>query len=352
VYPALAVLQAIKDKAEVLWIGGEGGMETRLVERSGIPFRTIPAAGIHGIGLRSLPRNLWQLSRGVFASRRILMEFRPDVLFFTGGYVAVPMALAGWKVPNLLYVPDIEPGLALNTLTRFADKIAVTAEDSFRYFKHPERIILTGYPTRSDLTGWTRQTARQTLNLTDESPVLLVSGGSKGARSINNAVLANLPALVEMTQVVHITGELDWPEVEEKMKALPTAQSARYHTFPYLHEEMGAALAAADLAVSRAGASILGEYPLFGLPAILVPYPHAWRYQKVNANYLVQRGAAIVLEDGTLSVQLLPTIKELLSQPQKLASMQAAMQRLSHPEAAAEIGRQILALGRREETRP
>lgn len=351
-YPALAVLQAIKDKAEVLWTGGEGGMETRLVERSGIPFRTIPAAGIHGIGLRSLPRNLWQLSRGVFASRRILMEFRPDVLFFTGGYVAVPMALAGRKVPSLLYVPDIEPGLALNTLTRFADKIAVTAEDSYQYFKHPGRLILTGYPTRSDLTGWTRQTARQTLNLTDESPVLLVSGGSKGARSINNAVLANLPALVEMTQVVHITGELDWPEVEEKMKALPTAQSVRYHAFPYLHEEMGAALAAADLAVSRAGASILGEYPLFGLPAILVPYPHAWRYQKVNANYLVQRRAAIVLEDGTLSVQLLPTVKELLSQPQKLASMQAAMQRLSHPEAAAEIGRQILALGRREETRP
>ena len=99
VYPALAVLQAIKDSAEVLWIGGEGGMETRLVERSGIPFKAIPAAGVHGVGLRTLPRNLWQLGRGVLASRRILREFKPDVLFFTGGYVAVPVALAGWKVP-------------------------------------------------------------------------------------------------------------------------------------------------------------------------------------------------------------------------------------------------------------
>ncbi len=146
-------------------------METQLVERSGIPFKTIPAAGVHGIGLRTLPRNLWQLGRGVLASRRILREFKPDVLFFTGGYVAVPMALAGWKVPSLLYVPDIEPGLALNTLARFADKIAVTAEDSFRYFtgtragKHPERISLTGYPTRADLAGWTRQAARKALNL-------------------------------------------------------------------------------------------------------------------------------------------------------------------------------------------
>ena len=321
-------------------------METRLVERNGIPFRAIPAAGVHGIGLRTLPRNLWQLGRGVFASRRILREFKPDVLFFTGGYVAVPMALAGWKVPSLLYVPDIEPGLALNTLARFADRIAVTAQDSFRYFSHPGRISLTGYPTRSDLSGWTRQAARRKLGLTEGSPVLLVSGGSKGARSINNAVLANLPALVEMAQVIHITGDLDWPVVEAKMKELTQAQSARYHAFPYLHEEMGAALAAADLALSRAGASTLGEYPLFGLPAILVPYPHAWRYQKVNAEYLVRHAAAVMLEDAKLSDQILTTVNNLLGDPQRLASMRLAMQSLSHPEAATQIGRQVLALGR------
>jgi len=374
VYPALAVLQAIKDNAEVLWIGGEGGMETQLVERSGIPFRTIPAAGVHGIGLRNLPRNLWQLSRGVLASRRILREFKPDVLFFTGGYVAVPMALAGWKVPSLLYVPDIEPGLALNTLARFADKIAVTAEDSLSYFtstsgtracKQPERITLTGYPVRADLARWTRQAACKELNLSEESPVLLVSGGSKGARSINTAVLANLPALVEAAQIVHITGELDWPNVEEKAKELfkdallqsttsgiPTIQSARYHAFPYLHEQMGAALAAADLTLSRAGASTLGEYPLFGLPAVLVPYPHAWRYQKINAGYLARHAAAVLLEDEKLIDQLLPTIKDLLNQPQKLAAMRSAMQQLSHPDAAAQIGRQLLALCPDKEKRP
>ncbi len=326
-------------------------METQLVERNGIPLKTIPAAGVHGVDLRTLPRNLWQLGRGISASRRILQEFKPDVLFFTGGYVAVPMALAGRKIPSLLYVPDIEPGLALNTLARFADRIAVTAEDSFRYFANPGRIVLTGYPTRSDLTGWTRQAARQTLGLTDESPILLAFGGSKGARSINNAVLANLPAILELAQVIHITGELDWPDMETKNKNLSKAQLARYHAYPYLHEEMGAALAAADLALSRAGASSLGEFPLFGLPAILVPYPHAWRYQKVNANYLVQHGAAVLLEDARLSDQILPTVNTLLNQPQKLASMRLAMQSLSHPEAAAGIGRELLALGR-ERSKP
>jgi UDP-N-acetylglucosamine--N-acetylmuramyl-(pentapeptide) pyrophosphoryl-undecaprenol N-acetylglucosamine transferase len=329
-------------------------MEAGLVERNGIPFKAIPAAGVHGVGLRILPHNLMQLGRGFFASRRILREFKPDVLFFTGGYTAIPMALAGWKVPSLLYVPDIEPGLALKTLGRFADRIIITAEDSFRYFtsraigikRRTGRIILAGYPTRPDLTKWTRQTARQKLGLTNESPVLLVLGGSKGARSINDAIIANLTDLLDMVQLIHITGNPDWSAIEAKTRQLPEKQSARYHVFPYLHEEIGAALAAADLALSRAGASVLGEYPLYGLPAILVPYPHAWRYQKVNADYLVRRGAAVMLEDSRLSDQVLPIVKDLLGQPQKLASLRIAMQQLSHPEAAEKIGGQILALGR------
>jgi len=321
-------------------------METELVERNGISFRAIPAAGVHGVGLRALPHNIWQLSRGVQASRRILREFNPDVLFFTGGYVAVPMALAGWKVPTLLYVPDIEPGLALNTLARFADRIAITSEASKPYFRHPERLRLTGYPTRLGLDKWSRSDAYRTLNLTGDSPVVLASGGSKGARSINQAVVKNLPELLERAQVVHLTGELDWPDVQEKTKDLPADKASRYHAHPYFHEEMGAALSAADLVISRAGASTLGEYPLFGLPAILVPYPHAWRYQRVNANYLAQHGAAVLLEDNRLQDQLLPTVNDLLDHPQKLDAMKEAMQHLSHPQAAAEIGRQLVALSR------
>ena len=343
-YPALAVLQTMQNKAEVLWVGGEGGMEARLVERANVPFKTIPAAGIHGVGLKTLPGNVLRLVRGFFAARRILHDFKPDVMFFTGGYVAVPMALAGMRIPTVLYIPDIEPGLALKTLALFADKIAVTAQDSFRYFSHQERLVLTGYPTRAKLAKWTRSNARQTLRLTDGAPVLLIFGGSKGAHSINTAVLANLSPLLERAQVIHITGELDWSTVEARAKGLNKTQAARYHAFPYLDEEMGAALAAADLALSRAGASTLGEYPLFGLPAILVPYPYSWRYQKVNADNLVRQGAAVLLEDGKLSDQLLPTVNDLLSHPQKMASMRAAMQRLSHPEAAAEINRQLFAL--------
>ena len=319
-------------------------MEAGLVERAGIPFRAIPAAGVHGVGLRSLPRNLWQLGRGVLASRKILGEYRPDVLLFTGGYVAVPMAVAGIRVPTLLCVPDIEPGLALKTLARFADRIALTAEDSQRYFRKARRTLLTGYPTRPDLSTWTRQRARKALKLAEDAPVLLVLGGSKGARSINRAVLAELPALLELTQVVHVTGQLDWAEVQAGTPGLDKQQYARYHAFPYLHEQMGAALAAADLALSRAGASTLGEYPLFGLASILVPYPYAWRYQKVNADYLVRRGAALLLTEDRLTGELLDTLKGLLQAPERLEAMRTAARSLARPQAAAQIGRLLLEL--------
>ena len=343
-YPALAVLQTMENKAEVLWVGGEGGMEARLVERAKVPFKTIPAAGVHGVGLKTLPGNVFRLVRGFFAARRILLEFKPEVLFFTGGYVAVPMALAGMRVPTALYVPDIEPALALKALARFADKIAVTAQDSFRYFNHRDRLVLTGYPTRPDLTKWTRSDAILTLNLTGGAPILLVLGGSKGAHSINNAVLANLPAILEQAQVIHITGELDWAIVESKAKELTKTQTARYHAYPYLHEEMGAALATADLVLSRSGASTLGEYPLFGLPAVLVPYPYAWHYQKLNADTLVRHGAALMVTDSNLKTELLPTIKDLLQNPTRLSAMRAAAKSLSHPQAANEIGQLLLEL--------
>ena len=319
-------------------------METRLLERANMPFKTIPAAGVHGVSLVTLPGNIFRLVRGFLASLLILNEYKPDVMFFTGGYVAVPMAVAGLHIPSFLFVPDIEPAFALKTLAFFAEKIAVVAKESFRYFKHRERLVLTGYPTRADLSRWTRFNARQHFGLTSESPVLLVVGGSKGAHSINIAVLENLSSLLKRAQVIHITGELDWQTVESKANGLTGVQAGRYHAFPYLHEDMGAALAAADLVISRAGASTLGEYPMFGLPAILVPYPYAWQYQKVNADSLVNNGAALILEDGKLSEQLIPTIDDLFSQPQKLASMRIAVRKLSRPDAAAEIGRQLLAL--------
>jgi UDP-N-acetylglucosamine--N-acetylmuramyl-(pentapeptide) pyrophosphoryl-undecaprenol N-acetylglucosamine transferase len=326
---------------ETLWVGGEGGMEESLVRRQGIPFHSIPAAGLHGVNVTVLPRNLWLIGRGILAARKLLNRFKPDVIFFTGGYVAVPVALAGQSIPSLLYVPDIEPGMALRSLAGSADVVAVTSNESQKFFN--KSVLETGYPIRTELALWNRQTAHQHLNITSKLPVLLVLGGSKGAYSINQAILNNLPGLLAKFEVIHLCGERDWQVVKSASEGLSAELAPRYHAIAYLHE-MGAALAAADLVVSRAGASALGEYPLFALPAVLVPYPHAWRYQKVNADYLTRRGAAIMLEDRRLNDDLLDTLTVLAENPNKLKAMRAAMFELSHPRAAEKIANALIEL--------
>ncbi len=337
-YPALAVLQALgSDAAQVLWVGSQGGMEASLVQRAGIPFTAIPAAGVHGVGLRSLPRNLRLLLRGMAAARRVLREFQPDVLLYTGGYVTASMALDARSYSSLVYVPDIEPGMALKFLARFADIIVVTAEESRAFLPGKKRVIVTGYPNRLEFGTWDPAAARASLGLKADIPVLLVFGGSQGARSINQAVSACLPELLETLQVLHIAGEKNYAEIVEARERLSEQLHSRYYVYPYLHEEMAAALAASDLAVSRAGAATLGEYPLSGLPAILVPYPHAWRYQKVNAAYLAERGAAVVLPDERLNDELLPLVKSLFANAEKREAMRTAMRSLAFPDAANQI---------------
>jgi len=205
-------------------------------------------------------------------------------------------------------------------------------------------IAETGYPVRADFLKWDRPSARKTLGLHEDKPVLLVTGGSRGARSINQAVLECLPSLLELAQVIHISGQLDWPTVEAAANSQSGTNRRDYHAFPYLHEEMGAALAASDLVVSRAGASSLGEYPLLGLPAVLVPYPHAWRYQKVNADYLAIRGAAVLLEDSRLKEELFNVVQSILTDSAKREAMRVSMSALTRPQAARQIAQQLIEL--------
>lgn len=322
-------------------------MEADLVTRQNIPFRAIPAAGLHGVGLRSLPANLVKLTQGYFASRRILREFKPDVLLFTGGYVAAPVALAGLHLPSMLYVPDIEPGLALKALSKVADTITLTTETSRRFFPAGKRLIVTGYPLRADLHKVDQRTARKQLGLSNDLPVLMISGGSKGARLINQAITTNLSQLLQFVQVIHLTGELDWSETQKVQADLPADLASRYHAYPYLHEEMALAFSSADIVLSRAGASTLGELPFYALPAILVPYPFAWRYQKVNADYLAEKGTAVVVENNILSEKLLPVLHELLDDAAKLQNMKNAMSSLSKPDAAAQIAERVIEMGSR-----
>ena len=321
-------------------------MEEELVPRAGIPITTIHAAGMHGVGWKAAPGNAVRMFLGLVEAWREIGRFGAEAVFVTGGYLTVPAALAARlrKVPVVVYVPDIEPAMAAKFAARFARRIAVTADRSAAFYPKGALVTVTGYPLREEVLSASRAEGRKTFGIPADEPVLLAFGGSRGARSINRALLSTLPRLLEEMHVIHITGTLDWPEVDKVRHNLPKWHKARYHAYPYLHEEMGGALAASDIAVSRAGASVLGEYPHFGLPSILVPYPHAWRYQHTNAEFLESQGAAIVLPDDTLSESMAAQVLSLMADKPRRKEMRKVLEKINQKNSALKLAGEVIAV--------
>jgi UDP-N-acetylglucosamine--N-acetylmuramyl-(pentapeptide) pyrophosphoryl-undecaprenol N-acetylglucosamine transferase len=315
-------------------------MECELVCREGVDFIGIQAGAMHGVGVWRMIRGAFKLGSGIVNAFTLMGRFKPEVVLLTGGFVGVPVSIAAWMrhVPAVVYLPDIEPGQALKVMAKLATKVATTTEASAQFIKR-NKMVVTGYPVREVFKHVTRENARAHFNIAPDDKVLLVFGGSKGARNLNRAVTANLPEFLAKLDVrlMHISGNADWEEVQTARAQLPVDLQRRYMIFPYLHEEMAQAMAAADLAVCRSGASSLGELPFLGLPAILVPYPYAWRYQKVNASYLVERGAAIVVEDANLQTELLGAVSQLLGDPKKLTSMRQSLLGMGGRNGAEQI---------------
>jgi UDP-N-acetylglucosamine--N-acetylmuramyl-(pentapeptide) pyrophosphoryl-undecaprenol N-acetylglucosamine transferase len=307
---------------------------------------TISAAPIRGRAPWTVARNLVQTLAGVRQALREIEDFGPGAIFVTGGYVSVPVVVAGWlrRVPILIYLPDIEPGLAIRVLSRLARRVAVSVEGSQRYFP-AHKTTVTGYPVRPELFTVDKGKARKALGLEEGLKTLLVFGGSRGARSINLALSKVLDHLLDVCQIIHIYGRLDAQWVEGRRAELPAHLRARYRAYAYLHGEMAQALAAADLVVARAGAATLGELPALGLPGILVPYPYAGRHQELNADYLVSHGAAVKVDNADLEGKLLPTVMELLGNEELLAQMGERARSLARPEAAQRIAQELGLLG-------
>ncbi len=350
VYPALSVLDALRElvgeeNIQILYVGHRRGVEATLVPRRGVPLRTIPGGQVRGQSPWTLTRNLVLEARGYVQARRIVREFQPHVGFITGGWVTVPVAVALRRagVPFVIYLPDVSPGLAIRTLQRLAQSVTVTVEEAATYF--PGKAVVTGYPVRKAVLEARRDQAREQLGLPQEDRVVLVFGGSRGARSINRAVVAHAQALLSLAHVVHMTGSLDYGWVSAAARELPSDLRARYHVYEYLHEEMPLALAAADVVVSRAGASVLGEFPARGLPAVLVPYPHAGRHQERNARYLVDRGAAVLVDDEHLGRDLVPTLRGLLEDEVRRRRMADAARSAFRANGARNIACELLRWG-------
>jgi UDP-N-acetylglucosamine--N-acetylmuramyl-(pentapeptide) pyrophosphoryl-undecaprenol N-acetylglucosamine transferase len=333
VVPALAVADALRaEGAHVTFIGGERA-EAKLVPAAGYPLRTITVEGLSRTNPLRAARALGRSGMALRHARALLGELAPDAVMGGGGYVAGPVGVAALtrRIPLVLTEADSHLGLTNRMLAPFACKVclsfAIEGRDGPRY-------RLTGRPIPSSTRE--RDSARARLGIAADETCVLVFGGSLGARSIN---LAAIDAFAETSfHVLHISGRRDYQELAKR--ALP----AGYDLREYLElQDFADALAAADLVIARAGGSVF-EIAAHGLPAILVPYPHAAAdHQSTNARWMTQAGAAIAIADGELSgARLAREVAAVLSDRARLRAMAAAASRLARPDAAADVAHELL----------
>jgi undecaprenyldiphospho-muramoylpentapeptide beta-N-acetylglucosaminyltransferase len=351
IYPALAVAEALRRVApetKMHYVGSVGGMEDKLVPRQLVDsYQSVYAGPVHSVGLVRTITSLLKIAVGMVQALALVLRLRPQVMFMTGGFATLPVAAACWllRVPIIIFLPDIEPALTIKVISRLARLVLTATNDSVGYFPKSMTVNQIGYPLRADLMKATREAGIAHFKLDPARKTLLITGGSRGSRNINEAIGDIVPDLIaDGWQLIHISGELDAQQVSDRRDTLLEEQKAHYQVYSYLHDDMGLAEAAADLVVSRAGASILGEYPFFGLPSILIPLAFAWRYQRTNAEWLASRGAAIRIDDHKVKTELLPAIRKLATDAEALAQMGKAAVALARPEAADLIAMAILSM--------
>lgn len=349
-FPALAIADEIRKRkpdAEITFIGTTDRVEARVVPQRGYAFLSIWISGL---------RRRWALSNLLFPlkvfiacvqSFFLVKKLEPDVVVGTGGYVCGPplfiASLLG--IPTLIQEQNSLPGVTTRLLAARATQVHLSFEATKQFLKRTDHVFVSGTPTAmTEPIG--REEGLSLFHLKPDRKTLLVFGGSLGASSINRAVAGILSGLRAMNvQTIWQTGELDFERMNriiQEMHADREEPLVRVYKFI---DRMAYAYAACDLAVCRAGATTLAELTSLGVPAILVPYPFAAAdHQRRNAEMMQREGAALMIHDADLGVQLLGTVQELLNDDARRATMAARARALGRPEAAATVAAAVLAL--------
>lgn len=349
IYPALTLIDAIKNKrpdAEFLYVGTEKGLEADIVPKAGITFTALKLEG--GLERHFTLANISRAANAVWSIKHasdIVKDFKPNVVVGTGGYVCGPILLAAslMKVPTLIQEQNAVAGVTNKILSKFVNKIAVGTQDALKNFP-ADKTIYTGNPIRSTVLDAKKEDGLKEFGFTADKPIVLISGGSRGARSINDAMIDVLKSAAQKNsaQFLHVTGKGEFDSVMERLADL---NAPNIKVVPYLYN-MPQAMAMADLAIFRAGATGLAELTARGVPAILIPYPYAAEnHQEFNARALVDAGAARMILNKDLTAEILSAqLDELLSSPETLKQMAKASLSLGKPNAADEIANLILSL--------
>lgn len=337
--PAIAVANLLKERypdCEILFIGAAGEMEEKLVPQAGFPLRGLPASSFRrGKSLKAFTHNIHGVGQIVSAMRsckKILRQFKPDVIVGTGGYASFPALYMGARlgIPICVHEANAVPGLATRLVADRADRILVSFRESAAHYKHPERVEVVGMPVRREFIYTKREDARRELGL-DERPLILSAFGSLGAREMNKAV-AEMFRLEQKQglpyQHIHATGSYGWKWMPDHVKSLGVdlEHCAGLSMQEYIYN-MPTLMAAADVVISRAGSSSLNEIGASGTPCIIIPSPNVTdNHQEKNARVLSDRGGAVLLlEKDCTGARLMEETEAILESPARQKQMRSAL---------------------------
>ncbi|MEG0442946.1 MAG: undecaprenyldiphospho-muramoylpentapeptide beta-N-acetylglucosaminyltransferase [Carnobacterium sp.] len=341
IYPALALirrLQVVDPSIEFLYVGTENGLENRIVRSAGIPFKAVKIQGFkRSVSFKNL-KTIQLFIQSIQKSKKIVKEFKPDVVIGTGGYVCAPVVYAASKkgVPSIIHEQNSVAGVTNRFLARYVTKIAICFEEARAEFgKYPEKIVYTGNPRAQEVVGIKPSAVLEEYQLKATKPTVLIFGGSRGARSLNEAFLEALPAFMTKNyQVLFATGEIHYEKIKQQVQEQTIAGSP-VSVVPYI-ENMPEVFANVDLVVSRSGATTLAELTALGLPSILIPSPYVTNdHQTRNAESLVKHGAAKMIAEKELSGNsLVASIDDLMLNEKARKQMAGEAKKLGLPDAA------------------
>lgn len=353
-FPGIALARECEARGlKTLFVGTSHGMEREVLMQEGFSYWTLSLSGIRRFGdskdgiwknlLTLLPnlRSGLLLFLSIFQSLWILLRVRPKIVIGMGGYLSFPILLAAWFIrkPTFISEQNLLPGLSTRILSFFAREVHLSFEGTKRFLRRKKRVYVSGNPVRREiaLAGIEKRSSPH------PPKTILIFGGSRGARSLNRAFLDSLPYLKnwERFRFILQTGTEEFREIESQLERSPFTH--RITLYPFIRD-MARAYEEADIVVSRAGASTCAEITTLGIPALLIPYPHATEgHQKANAFFLKERGAAEVIQNGDLSGErLAKTLLDLLSDENRLRVMSERSRSLGRPQAAQIIADRII----------
>jgi len=344
IYPALAIADKIKEMqpdSEILYVGNEVGLEKDIVPKTGYPFRMVTAMWLDRSNLLKIFKTGWGVLKGTAEARKIMKEFRPDVVIGTGGYVCVPVLLAGkqYGARTYLHEQNAYPGMANKLLEKTVKRVFLGFPDAAKYFREPEKLLNTGNPVRRSFFELSRREAREKLGFPQDAFIVLSFGGSLGAEKINEVAFELMEAVNGQEKVMLIFGTGKWYYDATLQKAEEKGIAIRENVLvkDYL-DPMDQYLAACDVVISRAGALSVAETTVCGKAAVLIPSPNVTgNHQYYNAKSVADRGGALLIEEKDLdSRRIVEEVLKLRNHPEKLAEMSRAS-RACAPDGALDL---------------